>query len=419
MRNEHGAAESKVLTRLRRGVAIGVNARLALMLLGALIVRLAAMVGTGHEGDITALARWAESVAARGLGEYYEAGGDSNYLAVLYLLWPLGLMFDRPELFAAVRAISIPFDLLIGTMLFMAGRSLSSPQGGLLAAALYLFNPATVLAGAVWGQLDAVGTAAVVGSLMTVASGRYVTAGMLSVLAVLVKPQFAIAGAVVLGMLALRRDGGGRAAAFALAAVGGVAAYLAVTVPLGLEPAELFAIVGDSAAQMSFASLHGFNAWGLIFGFETTDGPWVYLGLALLAAGVLGALALLYLRRDLAGVFGVAFLIALAVYFLPTRVHERYLFPAIALLAPLVALRPTLLRPFIALSGVFSLSLLYVLIRGRRSGAIDVPLRVERLLDWPGVPLIAVALMAAALWCALGVWRVFREQEVERTAPVR
>jgi Gpi18-like mannosyltransferase len=288
-----------------------------------------------------------------------------------------------------------------------------------LAAALYLFNPATVLAGAVWGQLDAVGTAAVVGSLMTVASGRYVTAGMLSVLAVLVKPQFAIAGAVVLGMLALRRDGGGRAAAFALAAVGGVAAYLAVTVPLGLGPAELFAIVGDSAAQMSFASLHGFNAWGLIFGFGTTDGPWVYLGLALLAAGVLGALALLYLRRDLAGVFGVAFLIALAVYFLPTRVHERYLFPAIALLAPLVALRPTLLRPFIALSGVFSLSLLYVLIRGRRSGAIDVPLRVERLLDWPGVPLIAVALMAAALWCALGVWRVFREQEVERTAPVR
>ncbi|MEJ7754075.1 MAG: hypothetical protein WKF38_02725, partial [Candidatus Limnocylindrales bacterium] len=62
------------------------------MLLGALMVRLVAMSGQGHEGDISALARWAESVAARGLGGYYEAGGDSNYLAVLYLLWPLGLM---------------------------------------------------------------------------------------------------------------------------------------------------------------------------------------------------------------------------------------------------------------------------------------------------------------------------------------
>jgi hypothetical protein len=142
----------------------------------------------------------------------------------------------------------------------------------------------------------------------------------------------------------------------------------------------------------------------------------VYLGLALLAAGVLGALALLHLRRDLAGVFGVAFLIALAVYFLPTRVHERYLFPAIALLAPLVALRPTLLRPFVALSGVFSLSLLYVLIRGRRSGAIDVPLRIERLLDWPGVPLIAVSLMAAAAWCVVQLWRFFREEG--RAAPL-
>lgn len=408
-----------MLTLPKRGVVLGANAQLSLVLLGALIVRLAAMVGSGHQGDITALARWAEEVAGSGLRGYYEAGGDSNYPAILYLLWPLGLAFDRPDLFAAVRAISIPFDLLIGVLLFVTGRWLTTPGGGLSAAALYLFNPAPVLAGALWGQLDAVGTAAAFASLMAVASGRHMTAGALSVTAVLVKPQFAIAGAVLLGLLIIRGDRSARTTAFTRTAAGGFAAYLAVTIPLGLGPGDLLRVIGDSAARMPFASLHGFNAWGLLFGFETPDGSWVYVGLALLAAGIIGALTLLRRRRDMAGILAVAFLIALALYFLPTRVHERYLFPAIALLAPLVALQPNLLRPFAALSAFFSGSLLYVLVLGRRSGAIGVPGRVEQLLDWPGTPLIIIGLIAAAAWCVLAVWRLFSERPEELAAPVR
>ncbi|HSM37832.1 MAG TPA: hypothetical protein VK838_00740, partial [Candidatus Limnocylindrales bacterium] len=51
-----------------------------------------------------------------------------------------------------------------------------------------------------------------------------------------------------------------------------------------------------------------------------------------------------------------------AFYFLPTRVHERYLFPAMAVLAPLAAVSWRVLGPYLALSAGFTLSLLYVLV---------------------------------------------------------
>lgn|GEM_PF-1816179 len=388
---------------------IGGKAKLVLLLLAGLVIRIAAMVGSGHQGDITALARWAERVASTGLGGYYAAGGDANYPAVLYLLWPLGTAFDGTSLLTAVRAISIPFDLILGATLYRAGWSLAGPHAGLLAAALYLLNPGAVLAGAFWGQLDALGTAAVVGSLIALASRRYGISGVLAVSAVLVKPQFGIAAVILLAVIVFRDDGVRRSEALAQATLGGLAAYLAVTVPLGLAPADLVEIVSESSERMAFASLHGFNAWGVLLGFETNDGPLVYLGLALLAAGVILSIILLRMRRDSAGIFAVAALIALSIYFLPTRVHERYLFPVIALLTPLIAFQPKLLRPYVALSGAFSVSLLYVLIRGRRSGAMEVPQRVEQLLDWPGVPSISLALMAAAAWCAMRLWPIFRE----------
>jgi hypothetical protein len=264
-----------------------------------------------------------------------------------------------------------------------------------------------------WTRWDA---AAVVASLIALASRRYGISGVLAVLAVLVKPQFGIAAVILLAVIALRDDGVRRSEALVRATLGGLAAYLAVTVPLGLTPADLVEIVSESSGRMPFASLHGFNAWGLLLGFETNDGPLVYLSLALLAGGVILSVSLLRSRRDIAGIFAVAALIGLSIYFLPTRVHERYLFPVIALLTPLIAFRPTLLRPYVALSSAFSLSLLYVLIRGRRSGAIEVPQRVEQLLDWPGVPLISLGLMAAAAWCAMRLWSIFREAERARPA---
>ena len=86
----------------------------------------------------------------------------------------------------------------------------------------------------------------------------------------------------------------------------------------------------------------------------------VLIGTALAIAGILGSLWLLRRRRDLIGLLGVSVLIGLVLYYLPTRVHERYLFGAVAFLAPLAAMVPRLRWPFVVLSAVFFLTLAYV-----------------------------------------------------------
>ena len=59
---------------------------------------------------------------------------------------------------------------------------------------------------------------------------------------------------------------------------------------------------------------------------------------------------------------GVGALLTLAFYFLPTRVHERYLFPAIAVLAPFALASGAHLAAYLGLSAAFSVALLYALL---------------------------------------------------------
>ena len=63
---------------------------------------------------------------------------------------------------------------------------------GLLAAGLYLLNPAVIIAGPLWGQVDAAGTLLFMGALVALSLHRYALAGGLAVLAGLAKPQFGL-----------------------------------------------------------------------------------------------------------------------------------------------------------------------------------------------------------------------------------
>src|SRR6185436_15825953 len=174
---------------------------LVVLLVVSTLVRLAGLFGPGHWGDITAFMQWAEGTARWGLDGYYAHGGDSNYPPMLYLLYPLGVAFDGGELAFAIRLLSIPFDLALGALLFnvVAGAT-GRGRDGWLAAAFYLLNPAVLMSGPIWGQVDGMGALPMVASIVAAARGRVVIAGSMAVLAGLIKPQFGIAGFVLAGM---------------------------------------------------------------------------------------------------------------------------------------------------------------------------------------------------------------------------
>jgi dolichyl-phosphate-mannose-protein mannosyltransferase len=376
------------------------------------LVRAVGLLGPGHSGDLFAFDTWAEDAARHGLGGYYAAGGDSNYPPMLYLLWPLGVALNGGVLEWVIRTLSIPFDLALGALLFVIARDATGRErDGGLSAGFYLLNPAVVLTGPMWGQVDGMGALPMVGALVAVARGRVVSAGVLAVLAGLVKPQFGVAAFVLAGLVLFwlrSRDGIRNAALLALA---GLATFVVVLAPLGLGPLGYLDLMGETFGRYPVHSGFAFNPWGMVFGFNRPDGDWFRVGTVLELAAIGGSLWLLRCRRDLLGLLAVGSLVALTLYFVPTRAHERYLYGAIALLAPLAVLVPRLRVPFYALSATFLVTLAYVV--------ANSPYRIlspTRLADFPGwaISLMSLITTLSGAWMA---WRLVAFLRESRPGP--
>jgi hypothetical protein len=296
-----------------------------------------------------------------------------------------------------LKVPSITADLLIALLLYRAGSRWASQRVGVIAAALYLFIPVTWYDSALWGQVDAVGTLVMLGALLLLVEGWPEAAAAVGALSLLVKPQDAIVLAVIAPVLVrrhlLRAGSGpvpvlGRRMAAVDRALGGllreqgpvrlgtsaVAAGLAFILPLlpfdiiRFAPASLsdvpvighvagaISLVLSLGSQFSVLTVNAFNAWALVGPsplasiMGTTGGAWtpdalvVVAGLPawlfsaiLLAAATLLVLVGLLRRDGWVPILGGFALLALAFYLIPTRVHERYLFPFFAPAALLAA----------------------------------------------------------------------------------
>jgi hypothetical protein len=175
--------------------------------------------------------------------------------------------------------------------------------------------------------------------------------------------------------------------------------------PLGMTPVGYLDLMGQTFTRYPYISQFGFNPWGMVFGFGDDDAAWFRLGTGLAVAGIAGSLWLLRSRRDLVGLLGVSVLIGLVLYYLPTRVHERYLFGAVAFLVPLAAVERRLRWPFISLSAAFFLTLAYTVVTS--------PYRIlpgPKLEEFPDLVISAASLVVTAIgaWTALRVIELFR-----------
>jgi hypothetical protein len=263
-----------------------------------------------------------------------------------------------------------------------------------------------VLTGPYWGQVDGMGALPMVGALLAVARGRLVTAAVLAVIAGLVKPQFGVAAFVLagLGLFWLRSPDGPRKVA--MVGLAGLITFVAALLPLGLGPSSYLELMGETFRRYPYHSGFAFNPWGMVFGFNHNDGAWFGVGTLAELVAIGGSLWLLRWRRDLVGILAVGSLIALTLYFVPTRAHERYLYGAIPLIAPLAAVVPRLRLPFYALSATFLATLAYVL--------ANSPYRIlpgPKIADFPDWAISGMA----AITTATGIWMAWRLVALLRT----
>ncbi len=253
-------------------------------------------------------------------------------------------------------------------------------------AAIYLFNPGTVFDSAVWGQIDAVGTLVLLSTIYFLGRGWTEAAAVGAVVALLVKFQFAFLVPVV-AVVGIKRHLFGRSAdpdldgqrsgvrvltslasgvatlalmlfPFQMGLWAPVAAGADVKGCLGfLPPADpTTSLVGklcEAANTYTGFSINAFNLWrnpwtglgdtlqrgddtvvGLVLGGVSLT--WQQVGTLLFVGFALLALVVVARRDDIRGVVLSALLLAITFFALPTRVHERYLFPALALGALLI-----------------------------------------------------------------------------------
>ena len=370
------------------------------LLATAVLVRWLVLAVPGHGGDVAVVAAWAERLANVGPWGFYD-GGFSIYPTLLYLYWPVGLVLDGDALGITIKGLSLIFDLAIGIVLYRMGRSSVGPAIGLACAALFLFNPAVLLAGPIWGQIDSAGTLIFLLALAATAGRRFGWAGALAVLAGLTKPQFGLVLLPVVFVALSEPDGAAVRRAVARVLGAGVAVALLVMGPLRLTPWRYLEMLGSTADMKPVTSANAFNPWGLLLGFSEPDGLLLWVGAAALVIGLALSLLPLRRRRDLATLLAVGTFLVFAFYFLPTRVHERYLFPVTALLVPLVfaggsARQGRRLGAYLALSLSFAAALVYALLDTTH---FDLPPPLPELwLSTPAIWLIGLVLMGSAGW---------------------
>ena len=395
------------------------------------VARLLVLRSPGFPSDVGAFVAWAEKLASLGPGRFYEPGYFSDYPpGYLYVLWLLGHLFDGEALRLAVKAASIPADVAIALLTAALVRRHAGDAAAVLAAGLWMLQPAPIFAGPYWGQVDAVGTLPYLGALLAAGGRRWTLAGVLAALATMTKPQFGLVLGIVVVAAAVEfiRAGDWRPAVRAL---GGAAVTLvALALPFGMTAGSFVALVRSASETYPYSSLYAFNGWSVFVDFWTPDEAWVVSGAILLAAGLLAAVVPLWWRRDTAALLAVGAAAAMAFYFLPTRAHERYLFPVLALLVPFAVTRTRLLVTYLVLAGAFFVSLYFAFTRYPQDDLVAPGWLEATLFGRIGQIAIAVVLMGAAAvvlwWLARGGARLApppdREDRLapsERPAPRR
>jgi dolichyl-phosphate-mannose-protein mannosyltransferase len=355
----------------------------------ALVLRLAIAPQIGYYGDLQLMRRWTEELSRSGIHGFYTVEAQADYPpGYLYYWWLVGKISASPG-FLLLKFLPIVCDLafawVAGTFAArIAPRAIARrmPVRTVVAAAV-LFNPAVIADSSVYGQVDVVPAFFVIASLLLLLTGRRsvqrdVAAFALLGAAFIVKPQACFALPVLLYVLYRRYlhrrsaveliDG---ALGVALIGLTALVVVVVVSLPFGLGPVKLYHLLKYSSSVYPVTSHGAFNFWGAVGSMLRNDNgahavtvvgiPAYYVGPLCFVAATAAAIWLshraiergaesaltLTLAAALTTLFGFTFL---------TRMHERYMFTGLVLLAPLLFARP-MRRAYVALSAIFVLNL--------------------------------------------------------------
>ncbi len=344
---------------------------LAVILAVSFLIRVLLFSLQGYQNDMGTFAYWFNTAAETGVRPFYtvvlENVGWIDYPPFnVYIFWAFGSLAKTLAAFGVgifniVKLVPNLFDLATAGLIYFFSRKQLSFKQSLLATALYAFNPAIIFNTAVWGQFDAIYTFFLVLSLMLALKSHPKLAAAAFAVGLLTKPQ-GIALAPLLVLLIYKKSGLKNLLFSVL--------VFAVTVFVVILPFEwsnpvtfLSSIYFGAYGGYAYTSINAFNLWGL-FGLWVPDGNLFIVGWALFGAFSAFTLYVLHKRFHVSGEYlaiFAAFMLFFSFFMLPTRIHERYLFPAISMLALMFPLLKRTRPLYVALTATLLVNQAYVL----------------------------------------------------------
>ncbi|AZK48773.1 phospholipid carrier-dependent glycosyltransferase [Paenibacillus lentus] len=300
----------------------------------------------GFETDMNTFMSWAHHANEQGLVGFYSEGifvdYPPGYIYILYILgvvqgW-LGLDYGTSATMLLFKLPSILADIVAAYIVYRAGSSRFGTKLGWALSVMYLFNPAVLINSAGWGQADSFYVLFLISSLTALSSRRLEKSAVWFAIAALIKPQTFIFTPVWLLAFLYYRSW---RRVIASVLLGGFT-FVLLALPFFWNNGGLPALMDlyrTTLASYPYATVNAFNLYALFgYNWAPLGDRWLLLsfrtwGMLFIFAAVAYAVYI-YLRkrgRDLTKSYFIALALIVIVFVLGTKMHERYMFPALLL----------------------------------------------------------------------------------------
>lgn len=348
----------------------------------ALFLRmLAAGKSEGFPTDTACFYSWSVDVFENGFYHFYTSGTFADYPpAAVYILYWVGALlhvFHSGYLsFSANLIIKMPSilcDLGTAFLIWKIGQKKKvAPYPLLILILLYLCNPSVFLNSSLWGQVDSIFTLTVLLMCWFLTQGAMIPAYMIFGLGVLIKPQTCVFAPVlifgILDQVILHNFSWKNFFKNLFSGLAVIAAMMLLCTPFGLDNA-----INQYMSTLSsypYIAVNAFNLWGF-FGLNWCGQETAFLftdfqtlGNVIIPVIVILSGLLFFKNKDRESrYFSVAAFLITTLFIFSIRMHERYIYPVMALLLITYLLSPVkeYLISFVALTVMHFYNIYYVL----------------------------------------------------------
>ncbi|MFA9463742.1 MAG: phospholipid carrier-dependent glycosyltransferase [Velocimicrobium sp.] len=319
------------------------------MILGVIFRIILAGISKGHASDLSCFISWADRIVQTGCHNFYSSDVFTDYPpGYMYILWILGkfrqiitLPWDSFANLILMKMPAIICDTLTALFIWKIAKR-KSEKIGLYAVLLFTFNPAIFINSAVWGQVDSIFTLCVILVCYLVSEHKLPLSYFIFAIGVLIKPQTLVFTPVLLFGVwnAVFKEGKFQLKEFSKQSLWACLALISLL--MGMLPFGIINVITQyikTMASYPYASVNAYNIWNL-FGQNWVSQDVTFLGIAYSKIGSIAILITVIFaayicmkgKKETERYMIAGAVIIGGMFLFSVRMHERYLYPILAIL---------------------------------------------------------------------------------------